>query len=342
VRRAGLVLVALLGSTTARAQSPEIALREFASGQIKKGVRSIGFGGDGATWGNYSLVYRDASTALVDGGATIYDNGNTFGFSAVGVTLPPLAHGLTIYAIALAQTATDIKLALLDRNLAPAPLPALGDGGNEAFFVKMALPLPHDFAFGLMLAYEVSHFDAVVAGNRGSIRYRTEWRPSGGFGVTWQPSSRLLVGTRVILNHDWELRSDRYGVESGLARSYEFRLGLSGSPWPGALLDAGGTLLWRVNALSGTDAVVGGANLGFEQAFLRRAIVVRAGVDECTLGFPGACTATAGLSLKHGPLNLDVAYLYDLGKERIGPLFGLHSHSILATLTVDYAKLLRR
>ena len=52
------------------AQSPELSLREFASGQIKKGVRSIGFGGDGATGGNYALVYHDAGVAFVDGGLT--------------------------------------------------------------------------------------------------------------------------------------------------------------------------------------------------------------------------------------------------------------------------------
>jgi hypothetical protein len=36
---------------------PETALREFAGGQVKKGVRTIGMGGDGATTGNYALVY---------------------------------------------------------------------------------------------------------------------------------------------------------------------------------------------------------------------------------------------------------------------------------------------
>ena len=46
------------------AQSPEISIREFASGQIKKGVRSIGMGGDGATNGNYSMVWKDSATAL--------------------------------------------------------------------------------------------------------------------------------------------------------------------------------------------------------------------------------------------------------------------------------------
>lgn len=46
----------LLLASRSYGQSPEFSLREFASGQIKKGVRSIGMGGDGATWGNYSLV----------------------------------------------------------------------------------------------------------------------------------------------------------------------------------------------------------------------------------------------------------------------------------------------
>src|ERR1700745_4160429 len=68
----------------ARAQSPELAIREFSSSQIKKGVRSIGFGGDGATWGNYGLVWKDAGTALVDYGDTSYTNGNDFHFAAAG------------------------------------------------------------------------------------------------------------------------------------------------------------------------------------------------------------------------------------------------------------------
>lgn len=63
------VAVVLL-PTALFAQSPELSPREFASGQIKKGVRSIGFGGDGATGGNYALVYSDAGGALVDGGLT--------------------------------------------------------------------------------------------------------------------------------------------------------------------------------------------------------------------------------------------------------------------------------
>jgi hypothetical protein len=333
---AGVVALALVASSTAFAQSPEISLREFASGQIKKGVRSIGFGGDGATWGNYSLVYRDAGTVLVDGGVTAYENGNVFGFTAVGATTPPLWRGLAIYAIGLSQSAQGIQARLSSPGLGPSPVDTRGDGGNQALFVKIAMPLPRGFAVGLLLSYEVSQYTAVAAED--TVRYQTRWRPSGGFGATWQPNDRILTGVRVILNHDWERRLDRAGTSEGLARSYEFRAGLSASPWRGALLDAGATLLDRANAIAGNERVGGGANLGFEQAFRQRRYVVRAGVDECQFGF-GDCTVTAGFSLKFVPVNLDVAYLYDLGKARIGTLFGDHSHSVLATLTLDYAHL---
>lgn len=93
-------------------QSPEFSLREFASGQIKKGVRSIGMGGDRATWGNYSLVWRDSSTALLDVGTNQYTNNNRFGFTAIGVTLPSFKNGITFYAIALSQYATNISTSL--------------------------------------------------------------------------------------------------------------------------------------------------------------------------------------------------------------------------------------
>ena len=336
-------LVAILAAfvvvpAVAHAQSPELSLREFASGQIKKGVRSIGFGGDGATWGNYALVYRDAGTVVLDGGITAYENGNIFGFTAVGATTPTLWHGLAIYAVALSQTAQGIKTTLSSPGLGPKPAPTVGDGGNSAMFLKLAMPLSHGFAVGVLLSYEVSQFTAVGAAD--TVRYQTRWRPSGGFGVSWQPNDRVLVGVRVILNHDEERRIDRFGVEEGLARSYEFRAGGSVSPWKGALFDVGATLLDRANDIAGIERVGGGANVGFEQAFWKRAFVVRAGVDECQFGF-GDCTVTAGLSFKRRPVNLDIAYLYDLGKERIGTLFGDHSHSVLATLTLDYMELVR-
>jgi hypothetical protein len=331
-------LATLLGSAPAAAQSPELSLREFASGQIKKGVRSIGFGGDGATWGNYSLVWRDAGTALLDAGATSYGNGNLFTFTAVGFTTPALTHGLALYVIALSQSATGIHLQLKSPALGATAVPVRGDGANQAIFAKLALPLARGFSVGLLLSYEVSQFDAATEiGPPATVTYRTRWLPSGGFGVSWQPMQRLLAGVRVILNHDREIRTDGRGAEEGLARSYEFRAGLSFSPWKGALLDAGGTLLDRANALAGTERLLGGANLGVEQALFERALVVRAGVDECD--FVDACTVTAGLSVKVAPVNLDVAYLYDLGRARVGTLFGEHSHSVLATLTLDYGRL---
>src|SRR5579859_6695222 len=102
-KAAYLTLLAFSIYWHAYAQSPEISLREFASGQIKKGVRSIGMGGNGATWGNYSLTWRDSSTALLNAGVSSYTNNNHFSFTAIGVTSPTLRSGWVIYAIALSQ-----------------------------------------------------------------------------------------------------------------------------------------------------------------------------------------------------------------------------------------------
>src|SRR6202030_2326290 len=90
-----LLLAAVYGMICASSdrvlgQSPELAMRDFSSGQIKKGARSIGFGGDGATWGNYGLVWKDADSGLVDYSDTHFTNGNDFQFYAVGVNTPRL------------------------------------------------------------------------------------------------------------------------------------------------------------------------------------------------------------------------------------------------------------
>ena len=336
-------VLCLMSARLAFAQSPELSMREFASGQVKKGVRSIGFGGDGATWGNYGLVYREHDTAVLDVAATGYTNGNVFGFTAVGITTPQLWHGLAIYVLAMGQNATGIHLSLHDDALGPNALAAHGDGGDELLAFRIAMPLGHGFNLGIQLTYEVSHFDALLDEQAGAIRYRTEWRPSGGIGLAWMPSNRLLIGTRVILNHDQELRTDAAGTKEGLYRNYEYRVGISFSPWRGALFDAGGTLLDRSNAVAGgAESIVGGANLGFEQAFWKRALVLRAGVDECQLGLGPDCSPTAGLSVRAGPLNLDLAYVYNLGQARIGTLFGDRSHTVLATLTFSWAWFERR
>jgi hypothetical protein len=266
------VLVILGAAAVARAQSPELSMREFASGQIKKGVRSIGFGGDGATWGNYGLVYRDADTALADLGVTDYTNGNLFTFTAVGVTTPPLWHGLAIYLIALSQHAEDIHLSLSSPGLGPAPRAMIGNGADQAVFSKIAAPLGHGFSAGLLLSYELSQFGALTpAGDPvpAAVHYATEWRPSGGLGVAWQPGPRLLFGTRVILNHDEEVRIDAVGTSQALARSYEFRLGGSVVPWPGGIVDLGGTVLYRKNGLAETTTTTLHPNFGVEQTLPR-------------------------------------------------------------------------
>jgi len=320
----------MLFPTTLFAQSPELSLREFASGQIKKGVRSIGFGGDGATWGNYALVYRDAGGALVDGGLTHYTNGNDFTFTAVGATTPALWHGLTVYAIGLAQHAEDIHLSLSSPGLGTPARALVGNGTNQAMFVKAAMPIAYGFSAGALLSYELSQFDAATdPGDTlpAAVHYETRWRPSGGFGVTWQPAQRLLFGTRAILNHDQEVRIDSAGTSEALARTYEARLGGSASPWTGGLVDVGGTWLYRKNGLAGTTKTALHPNLGFEQNLFARALALRAGLDETSYG--------AGVSVRRRPLQLDFAYIYDLGKARVGDLFGKTSNSVLATLTFD-------
>jgi hypothetical protein len=161
----------------------------------------------------------------------------------------------------------------------------------------------------------------------GAVHYATAWRPSGGAGLAWQPGPRLLFGTRVILNHDEETRTDALGTTQGLARSYEFRLGGSVAPWPGGIVDLGGTALYRRNGLTGATTTTVHPNVGLEQTFLGKAVVLRAGVDETSYG--------GGLTLRRRPLQLDVAYVYDLGRARVGNIFGTTSNSVLATLTFD-------
>jgi hypothetical protein len=327
---AAAFLSVVLFPAAVRAQAPELSLRELASGQIKKGVRSIGFGGDGATTGNYALVYRDAGGALVDGGLTHYTNGNDFTFTAVGATTPALWHGLTVYAIGLSQHAQGIHLSLSSPGLGGAARPLVGGGSNQALFVKVAMPIAHGFSAGALLSYELSQFDAATEPGDASpaaVHYETRWRPSGGFGVTWEPSKRFLFGTRVILNHDQEVRTDSAGTSEALARTYEARLGGAVSPWTGGLIDVGGTWLYRRNGLAGSTKTALHPNLGVEQNLFARALALRAGLDETSYG--------AGFSVRRRPLQLDVAYVYNLGKARVGDLFGKTSHSVLATLTFD-------
>lgn len=319
----------LFNSLILQAQSPEISLREFASGQIKKGVRSIGMGGDGATWGNYSLVWKDSSTSLIDIGDSRYTNGNTFNFTAVGVTTPNLWHGLTIYIIALSQNALNISTSLKSAGLGVGSVPVHGDGNNQAVFLKSAMPLGKNFSFGILLSYERSQF----SGNADSdvsnfVRYRTYWRPSGGFGISWQPNKNIFVGFRALFNRDWEEKIDNIGPLYGLNFAREFRLGMSIVIWEGAILDLGGNLRYTSNQIYNTSSSKIEPNIGFEQNLLQHHLAFRFGLDETS--------ETGGLSVKFQPITIDIAYIHNLGMARFGKLFGTTSNSIIATLIFNY------
>ncbi len=304
-------------------------MREFSSGQIKKGVRSIGFGGDGATWGNYGLVWLDASTALFDYGDTHFTNGNDFHFVAAGLTTPGLWHRLAIYGIYMFQGTNDVHLSVRSPGLGATGTPAIGNGSDSAVFLKIAMPIAKGISAGILLSHETSRFDATATANPAeAVHYQTDWRPSGGFGVAWQPNKRLLFGFRGLLNNDFERRSDSAGITQGMAHTYEFRLGGSVSPWKGGLVDMGGTSVERKNAVNGTFAHVYHPNLGFEQVLLNQRLTLRGGVDETS--------PTAGLSLKVDRFKLDAAYVENMARARVGNLFGPHSNSILLTFTVDY------
>jgi hypothetical protein len=88
------------------------------------------------------------------------------------------------------------------------------------------MPLGKGFSAGVLLSYEMSHFDAsAAADSQQTVHYETKWRPSGGFGVSWQPNKKILVGFRGLINSDMERRSDTAGTQDGMARTSEYRLG---------------------------------------------------------------------------------------------------------------------
>ena len=317
---------------------PETSLRELASSQIKKGVRSIGMGGDGATLGNYALVHRDAGTAILDYGLVHFsDTGNDFTFTAVGFTTPTFWDDAALYVIAMSQHATNVRVWSAT---APTPSkpPSTGDGSNQAVFVKLAKPLGKGFSAGVLLSYELSQMTLLPDGGAPSIDYRTAWRPSGGAGLTWTPTEWLLAGIRVLASHDQESRTVGIGTtgaaaRSGLLRSYEYRAGVAVFPWTGAILDLGVAALDRRDGLADTATLKVAPTLGIEQAILSKSLWLRAGLDETTW--------TAGASVAASPFKLDVAVLRNLAAERTGDVFGKSNVAAIATLTFHYDAFLR-
>ena len=303
-------------------------MREFASGQIKKGVRSIGMGGNGATFGNYALVYRDASTAVLDYGLVHFgDTGSQFTFTAVGFTSPHFWDDAALYVIALSQHATDIHAWSLTPPSQAKPS-STGDGANQGVFVKLAKPITSTLSVGILLSYELSQMTLLPDEGGAAITYRTAWRPSGGAGVAWQPSRYVLLGARVLSSNDWETRLDGVGTRSGLARSNEYRLGVALMPWEGGNLDLGAAALDRHNALDATSTFAVAPTVGAEQAVVKRHLWLRAGLDETSWTF--------GVSGAVRPFKLDVAVLRNMAAERTGDIFGKSNLGAFATLTYDY------
>ncbi len=314
---------------SARAQSPEISMREFSSSQIKKGVRAIGFGGDGATFGNYGLLWHEADGILADYGETQLSGGNSFNFEAAGMTSPQTWHRMTFYGIVLGQRGDGVHLMVQSPGLGTGAQAVTGNGEDLGLFGKIAVPLRWGFSIGVLISHEVSSFDVGEdADPSNRVHYQSEWRPSGGLGLAWQPNKRVLLGAREMVNNDMEYRTDSDGVMHGEVRSTEFRLGSALSPWKGAWIDTGGTSLIRSNALAQTHGHFYHPNLGFEQTLPGKGVVLRAGIDETS--------PTSGLTLKYKRLKLDSAYVRNMGRSRVGTLFGADSNSLLFTLTYDY------
>ena len=305
-------------------------MREFASGQIKKGVRSIGFGGDGATWGNYALVWKDQGTVLGDYGDTGYSNGNQFHFAALGGTTPLLWHDLAVYVILLRQDTGHVDFLTTSPGWQTTRTPSSGQGSDQAVFTKMAMPLGNGFSAGILLSHEVSEFTAQSdADATKTVRYQSVWRPSGGYGVVWVSRGKdWLLGFRGLVNRDLEQRTDPAGTVEGSARSSEYRAGASYAVWDGALLDIGRVRYHRENALSQLNTTYYAPNLGFEQTFNAGRSALRFGLDESSPG--------AGFTHKFETCKLDVAYISNLAQRRVGTLFGTDSRSLIATLTFGY------
>lgn len=334
--RWGGVAAVLLASVAVAAEAhagPETSLREFAGGQVKKGVRTIGMGGDGATTGNYALVYRDAGGALFDEGIVRFsDTGNFFTFSAVGFTTPTFWDDAAFYVIALGQRGTDVHV--WDFVPSASHPPSHGDLSDTSVFVKFAKPLSKTWSLGFMGAYELSQATLQPDDGAPTISFQTSYLPSGGAGLHWHPDEHWQAGLRVILNHDEETRTQAGASKSGLLRSYEYRLGVAYSPWAGTLLDVGAVGLDRSNALEGTSTFDIHPTVGAEQALVKKRVWARAGLDETTW--------TTGMSATFKPIKVDLAYLYNLAAARTGDIFGKRNASLIATINFDYEALLFR
>ena len=326
-----LVNVAMAAAASTTDAGPETSLREFAGGQIKKGVRTIGMGGDGATTGNYALVYQDAGGALLDQGLVRFrDTGNLFSFTGAGITTPTFWDDAALYVIALVQTATGVHVWDYTAPAISRP-PSVGNLADTSVFIKFAKPLGKSWSLGFMGAFELSKATLQPDDGAATIDYHTAYLPSGGAGLHWHPDAHWQAGLRVILNHDTETRTQGTASTSGLLRSYEYRLGVAYSPWKGTLLDVGGDALDRSDAVAGTKTFKVYPTVGAEQALVPKRVWARGGLDETTW--------TTGMSVALPPVKIDLAYLYNIAAARTGDVFGRRNTSLIVTINLNYEAL---
>ena len=329
ITRAPLLPLLLCFAAPAQA-GPETALREFSSSQIKKGVRALGMGGNGATVGNYALVYRDAGGAIADYGITHFsDSGNDLHFVAAGFTTPRFWGDSAFYLVAMSSWGSGLRMHLASPAFAGGA-DFRAEASDQAVFAKFAKRLRHGFALGGLFGWERSALSGVADGGAGALTYTTVWLPSGGLGASWEPNRFLLAGVRALLSNDWETRRDAMGSTSGWLRSWEFRGGVAVRPLRGTIVDAGYVGLWRGSGVDGTQSFTHAFVLGIEQLLIADRLWVRAGWNESA--------PTAGVSVRIRPFKLDVAYVHDLGVERSKAAFGHTDDAVIATLTYDYLR----
>jgi hypothetical protein len=72
--------------------------------------------------------------------------------------------------------------------------------------------------------------------------------------------------------------------------------------------------------------------VGFEQALFDRHVALRFGLDETS--------PAAGLSFKYALFGVDIAYVVNMARSRVGNLFGANSRSFIMTFTLDYRALM--
>ena len=326
------ILLLSLASTTHSGVAhagPETSLREFGSSQVKKGVRSLGMGGNGATFGNYSIGYRDASSAIADYGVTHFtDTGNDVHFVAVGVTTPKFWDGTAAIAIiALAEWGTGLKMHLKS--------PAFAKGADfvarsedEAIVARLSKYVGRGISLGVQVGWEGAKWSGSEVKTGGALDFSTVYLPSAGFGATWH-NRHLIVGLRGLLTNDWETRKDATSETSGWVRSWEFRAGIAVHPFAGTTIDAGWVGLYRTSAIDNTQSYQNAFVAGIEQVLWSNHLAIRAGWNESS--------PTAGLTVKIDRTRLDVAYVHNLGVDRTKGAFGNANEAVLATLNVDFS-----